>query len=63
MKSTIGITCFQILVIFKTPPYRDTNISERAHVSIHLYRTTDGEYSAPVDFVYLPVDDGMTFTV
>uniref|UniRef100_A0A915K2Z7 Rel homology dimerisation domain-containing protein n=1 Tax=Romanomermis culicivorax TaxID=13658 RepID=A0A915K2Z7_ROMCU len=49
----------QILIIFKTPPYHNINMNNRTTVHVRLYRPTDGEYSPPVEFVYLPLDHGM----
>uniref|UniRef100_A0A915JPW4 Rel homology dimerisation domain-containing protein n=1 Tax=Romanomermis culicivorax TaxID=13658 RepID=A0A915JPW4_ROMCU len=46
----------QILIIFKTPPYHNINMNNRTTVHVRLYRPTDGEYSPPVEFVYLPLD-------
>lgn len=57
------ISKFQILIIFKTPAYHDINITERVHVNLHLLRTSDNTYSPAVDFVYLPLDDGMSFVL
>jgi hypothetical protein len=48
----------QILIIFRTPAYHTTNITEKKVVEMRLFRTSDEIWSAPIEFVYLPVDEG-----
>lgn len=48
----------QVAIVFRTPPYRDTNISEPIRVKMQLRRPSDREVSEPVDFHYLPADPG-----
>ncbi|XP_041840585.1 LOW QUALITY PROTEIN: transcription factor p65 [Melanotaenia boesemani] len=44
----------QVAIVFRTPPYRDTNLSEPVRVKMQLRRPSDREVSEPVDFQYLP---------
>lgn len=46
----------QVAIVFRTPPYRDTNLSEPIKVKMQLRRPSDREVSEPVDFQYLPAD-------
>lgn len=46
----------QVAIVFRTPPYRDTNLSEPIRVKMQLRRPSDREVSEPMDFQYLPVD-------
>uniref|UniRef100_A0A8P4KK93 V-rel avian reticuloendotheliosis viral oncogene homolog A n=1 Tax=Dicentrarchus labrax TaxID=13489 RepID=A0A8P4KK93_DICLA len=46
----------QVAIVFRTPPYRDTNLSAPISVKMQLRRPSDREVSEPVDFHYLPVD-------
>ncbi|TNM93404.1 hypothetical protein fugu_001580 [Takifugu bimaculatus] len=46
----------QVAIVFRTPPYRDANISEPIRVKMQLRRPSDREVSEPVDFQYLPAD-------
>lgn len=48
----------QVAIVFRTPPYRDTNLSEPIRVKMQLRRPSDREVSEPVDFQYLPADPG-----
>lgn len=48
----------QVAIVFRTPPYRDANISEPIRVKMQLRRPSDREVSEPVDFQYLPADPG-----
>lgn len=48
----------QVAIVFRTPPYRDANISEPVRVKMQLRRPSDREVSEPVDFQYLPADPG-----
>ncbi|XP_059930471.1 transcription factor RelB isoform X2 [Gadus macrocephalus] len=44
----------QIAIVFKTPPYRDQDISEEFPVDVVLRRVSDRMDSEPVRFTYLP---------
>ncbi|XP_070849025.1 transcription factor p65 [Chaetodon trifascialis] len=46
----------QVAIVFRTPPYRDTNLSEPIRVKMQLRRPSDREVSEPMDFQYLPAD-------
>ena len=48
----------QVAIVFRTPPYRDNNLSEPVKVKMQLRRPSDREVSEPVDFHYLPADPG-----
>ncbi|XP_011495644.1 PREDICTED: nuclear factor NF-kappa-B p110 subunit [Ceratosolen solmsi marchali] len=49
----------QYAIVFKTPPYKDTNITSPKEVFIRLERPTDGEVSNSVMFVYKPLDKNL----
>ncbi|KAM6909500.1 transcription factor p65 [Xenentodon cancila] len=46
----------QVAIVFRTPPYRDNNLTEPVKVKMQLRRPSDREVSEPMDFQYLPVD-------
>ncbi|XP_055012522.1 transcription factor p65 [Boleophthalmus pectinirostris] len=46
----------QVAIVFRTPPYRDTNLSKPVSVKMQLRRPSDKEVSEPMDFQYLPQD-------
>ncbi|KAK7171303.1 hypothetical protein R3I94_001295 [Phoxinus phoxinus] len=46
----------QVAIVFRTPPYHDTNMSEPVRVKMQLRRPSDREVSEPMDFQYLPAD-------
>uniref|UniRef100_A0AAX7TIR4 RHD domain-containing protein n=1 Tax=Astatotilapia calliptera TaxID=8154 RepID=A0AAX7TIR4_ASTCA len=46
----------QVAIVFRTPPYRDTNLTEPVRVKMQLRRPSDREVSEPMDFQYLPSD-------
>ncbi|XP_030017750.1 transcription factor p65 isoform X2 [Sphaeramia orbicularis] len=46
----------QVAIVFRTPPYRDTNLTEPVRVKMQLRRPSDREVSEPMDFQYLPTD-------
>ncbi|KAM4565231.1 transcription factor p65 isoform 2-T2 [Fundulus diaphanus] len=46
----------QVAIVFRTPPYRDTNLSEPVKVKMQLRRPSDREVSEPMDFQFLPAD-------
>uniref|UniRef100_A0A3Q0SCF0 V-rel avian reticuloendotheliosis viral oncogene homolog A n=1 Tax=Amphilophus citrinellus TaxID=61819 RepID=A0A3Q0SCF0_AMPCI len=48
----------QVAIVFRTPPYRDTNLTEPVKVKMQLRRPSDREVSEPMDFQYLPADPG-----
>lgn len=48
----------QVAIVFRTPPYRDTNLTEPVRVKMQLRRPSDREVSEPMDFQYLPADPG-----
>ena len=51
----------QILIIFRTPAYHTATITERKVVEMRLFRTSDDVWSAPIEFVYVPMDEGRAF--
>ena len=44
----------QYAIVFKTPPYKNTDIEENVEVYIKLERPTDGDSSESVTFCYKP---------
>ncbi|KAM9317896.1 proto-oncogene c-Rel [Pholidichthys leucotaenia] len=46
----------QVAIVFKTPPYHTTSITESVTVHMQLRRPSDQEVSEPMDFRYLPDD-------
>ncbi|XP_051501711.1 transcription factor p65 [Myxocyprinus asiaticus] len=46
----------QVAIVFRTPPYHDTNLTEPVRVKMQLRRPSDREVSEPMDFQYLPSD-------
>ncbi|XP_046630053.1 nuclear factor NF-kappa-B p105 subunit isoform X1 [Neodiprion virginianus] len=44
----------QYAIVFRTPPYKDKDITEPKEVFIKLCRPTDGESSDPLQFTYKP---------
>lgn len=48
----------QVAIVFRTPPYRDTNLTKPISVKMQLRRPSDREVSEPMDFQYLPADPG-----
>ncbi|XP_029932382.1 transcription factor p65 isoform X2 [Myripristis murdjan] len=46
----------QVAIVFRTPPYRDTNLTEPVKVKMQLRRPSDREVSEPMDFQFLPSD-------
>lgn len=46
----------QYAIAFKTPAYRDLNITSPKQVSIQLERPSDGDVSEPMTFTYKPSD-------
>ncbi|KAM9835265.1 transcription factor p65 isoform X2 [Syngnathus typhle] len=46
----------QVAIVFRTPPYRDTDLNEPVRVKLQLRRPSDREVSEPMDFQYLPAD-------
>jgi Rel/ankyrin family protein len=44
----------QYAIVFRTPPYRDTEIDKTVDVYLQLYRPTDGDCSEPIKFAYKP---------
>ncbi|XP_052417741.1 transcription factor p65 [Carassius gibelio] len=46
----------QVAIVFRTPPYRDPNLTEPVRVKMQLRRPSDREVSEAVDFQYLPAD-------
>ncbi|KAK7488995.1 hypothetical protein BaRGS_00019799 [Batillaria attramentaria] len=45
-------------IVFKTPKYKDENITKPVRVNLQLVRPSDGETSDPVLFTYMPVVSG-----
>lgn len=48
----------QVAIVFKTPPYHNTSITDSVTVHMQLRRPSDQEVSEPMDFRYLPDDKG-----
>jgi Rel/ankyrin family protein len=46
----------QYAIVFRTPPYRDTEIDKTVDVYLQLYRPTDGDCSEPIKFAYKPTE-------
>ncbi|KAL7855675.1 hypothetical protein AOLI_G00192790 [Acnodon oligacanthus] len=46
----------QVAIVFRTPAYCDTNLTEPVRVKMQLRRPSDREVSEPMDFQYLPSD-------
>ncbi|KAF7992333.1 hypothetical protein HCN44_001658 [Aphidius gifuensis] len=46
----------QYAIVFRTPAYKDRQLTEEKVVFIQLERTTDGDSSEPVKFTYQPTD-------
>ncbi|XP_039900620.1 proto-oncogene c-Rel [Simochromis diagramma] len=46
----------QVAIVFKTPPYHNTSITDSVTVHMQLRRPSDQEVSEPMDFRYLPDD-------
>ncbi|XP_038831667.1 putative transcription factor p65 homolog [Salvelinus namaycush] len=46
----------QVAIVFNTPPYCDTNLTEPIRVKMQLRRPSDREVSEPMDFQFLPSD-------
>ncbi|XP_018968539.1 transcription factor RelB homolog [Cyprinus carpio] len=44
----------QIAIVFKSPPFREQNITEEVEVSVCLRRMSDRMDSEPVNFTYVP---------
>lgn len=48
----------QVAIVFRTPAYCDTNLTEPVRVKMQLRRPSDREVSEPMDFQYLPAEPG-----
>ncbi|XP_062864749.1 transcription factor p65 isoform X2 [Trichomycterus rosablanca] len=46
----------QVAIVFRTPPYCDSNLKEPVKVKMQLRRPSDREVSEAMDFQYLPAD-------
>lgn len=46
----------QYAIVFRTPAYKDRELTEEKVVFIQLERTTDGDSSEPIKFTYQPID-------
>ncbi|XP_044229300.1 proto-oncogene c-Rel [Thunnus albacares] len=46
----------QVAIVFKTPPFYNTSITDSVTVHMQLRRPSDQEVSEPLDFRYLPDD-------
>lgn len=45
----------QVAIAFQTPPYRNTDLDESTkHVTLQLFRPSDGAAGCPVKFTYTP---------
>lgn len=49
----------QVAIVFRTPPYKDSNIRHTVKVFFQLKRTSDGQTSESKEFTYLPMDHAM----
>lgn len=47
----------QYAIVFKTPAYKDVNITSKVKVNIELIRPSDGARSEPKEFTYVPCDN------
>ncbi|XP_015123850.1 nuclear factor NF-kappa-B p100 subunit isoform X2 [Diachasma alloeum] len=47
----------QYAIVFRTPPYKDRDITEPKTVYIQLERPTDGDSSEPMQFTYKPMNN------
>ncbi|XP_063985416.1 nuclear factor NF-kappa-B p100 subunit isoform X2 [Diachasmimorpha longicaudata] len=47
----------QYAIVFRTPPYKDRDITESKTVYIQLERPTDGDCSEPMQFTYKPMNN------
>ncbi|XP_075534593.1 nuclear factor NF-kappa-B family member relish isoform X4 [Dermacentor variabilis] len=47
---------YQVAIVFKTPPYRNTNLQHQVAVKFQLIRKSDSDCSEPFEFTYLPCD-------
>uniref|UniRef100_A0A131YPN0 Rel/ankyrin family, other n=1 Tax=Rhipicephalus appendiculatus TaxID=34631 RepID=A0A131YPN0_RHIAP len=45
---------YQVAIVFKTPPYRDTNLQHQVAVKFQLIRKSDNDCSEPFEFIYMP---------
>lgn len=45
---------YQVAIVFKTPPYRDTNLQHQVPVKFQLIRKSDNDCSEPFEFIYMP---------
>ena len=52
----------QCVIIFRTPPYPDTNISQPVKLSLELVRPSDGATSDEEEFFYTPLPESDTNT-
>ncbi|XP_008551404.1 nuclear factor NF-kappa-B p100 subunit isoform X2 [Microplitis demolitor] len=50
----------QYAIVFRTPPYKDREITSPREVLIQLERPTDGDCSEPMKFTYKPSDSILT---
>ncbi len=48
----------QFAIVFKTPPYRNTQITQAVTVYMQLRRISDGQTSEPMAFQYTPENPG-----
>ncbi len=48
----------QFAIVFKTPPYRNTQITQPVTVYMQLRRISDGQTSEPMAFQYTPENPG-----
>lgn len=52
-----------LLLLYRTPRYRFTNLSTSVRVKVQLERPTDKDTSEPLDFTYLPDSECSSVTV
>ncbi|KAH7637713.1 nuclear factor nf-kappa-b p105 subunit-like protein [Dermatophagoides farinae] len=50
----------QVAIVFRTPPYRNVEITKPIQVYIQLFRQRDGESSEPRTFIYKPQDESIS---
>jgi len=48
----------QYAIVFKTPPYRDSSVTEPVNVFLQLFRPSSGDFGDPKPFMYRPADQG-----
>lgn len=47
------------MIVFKTPPYHDTDIKKAVEVSLYLLRPSDNAFGEAKTFTYYPENPGL----